>query len=503
MKVILLYLKYDKSAANVIHELGYPDRKTLKSWYNDYIKEQETGVFWERDSQLLKYSDEKKKAAIEHFLDHGCNISRTVRMLGYPSRPTLRNWCEELTPWIRKKYVGGIQYSQEEKHAAVLDLCTRVDSVQNVADKYSAARETLYRWKNSLLSKEVGKPVKKKKDSALSNDKDLLLSEIDSLKQQIRRLRLEKDILEGTADIIKKDPGGDPKNLTNREKASLIGALRNDYPLNELIAHLEIVRSSYFYHRKIELMPNKYDKLRNRIVKLFEENKKRYGYRRIHALLLREGTRISEKVVRRIMSESNLIVASKRKRKYSSYQGENCPAAINLIKRDFHADAPNMKWLTDITEFRIPAGKVYLSPIVDCFDGLLPSWTMSTSPNAELVNSMLDNATKTLKQGKCPIIHSDRGGHYRWPGWIARTKKAGITRSMSRKGCPPDNAACEGVFGRIKNEMFYNRSWTGVSVDEFIIILNDYLIWYNEKRIKMSLGAMSPLEYRCSLGLAV
>ena len=162
-----------------------------------------------------------------------------------------------------------------------------------------------------------------------------------------------------------------------------------------------------------------------------------------------------------------------------------------------------MKWLTDITEFRIPAGKVYLSPIVDCFDGLLPSWTMSTSPNAELVNSMLDHATKTLKQGKCPIIHSDRGGHYRWPGWIARTKKAGITRSMSRKGCPPDNAACEGVFGRIKNEMFYNRSWTGVSVDEFIIILNDYLIWYNEKRIKMSLGAMSPLEYRCSLGLAV
>ena len=92
MKVISLYLKYDKSVADVIHELGYPDRKTLKSWYNDYLKEQETGILWERNSKLLKYSDEKKKTAIEHFLDHGCNISRTVRMLGYPSIPTLRNW---------------------------------------------------------------------------------------------------------------------------------------------------------------------------------------------------------------------------------------------------------------------------------------------------------------------------------------------------------------------------------------------------------------------------
>ena len=80
-------------------------------------------------------------------------------------------------------------------------------------------------------------------------------------------------------------------------------------------------------------------------------------------------------------------------------------------------------------------------------------------------------------------------------------KEAGLTRSMSKKGCSPDNAACEGFFGRLKNEMFYHRSWAGVSIEEFIAILNDYLHWYNEKRIKMSLGAMSPLEYRRNLGL--
>ena len=171
---------------------------------------------------------------------------------------------------------------------------------------------------------------------------------------------------------------------------------------------------------------------------------------------------------------------------------------INQLKAQIQA---NEKWLTDITEFAIPSGKVYLSPIVDCFDGLLVNWNIGTSPDALLVNSMLDNAAKLLSVGEKPIIHSDRGVHYRWPGWIDRMEKNGFIRSMSKKGCSPDNSACEGVFGRIKNEMFYNADWSGVNISEFIGILNDYLYWYNEKRIKKSLGYLSPIEYRHRLGL--
>ena len=171
---------------------------------------------------------------------------------------------------------------------------------------------------------------------------------------------------------------------------------------------------------------------------------------------------------------------------------------INQLKAQIQA---NEKWLTDITEFAIPAGKVCLSPIVDCFDGLLVNWNISTSPDALLVNSMLDDAAKLLSVGEKPIIHSDRGVHYRWPGWIDRMEKNGFIRSMSKKGCSPDNSACEGVFGRIKNEMFYNADWSGVNISEFIGILNDYLYWYNEKRIKKSLGYLSPIEYRHRLGL--
>jgi len=501
MKAIELYIKYDKCIADVVHELGYPCRQLLPRWYKAYLKEQATGVLWDRYTRCPKYSPEQKKAAVEHYLEHGRNLSRTVRLLGYPTKQALRFWCDELAPGIRKKRSGGLQYNQEQKKEAVITLCTRTGNAKDIAREYGVTREVLYKWKKGLLCKEDSITMPKAEDKPLPDDRDALLSEIESLQRQIKRLKLEKDILEGTAEIVKKDPGVDPKSLTNKEKVILADALRNEYPLKELLDCLGMACSSYFYHRKIASMPGKYEELRRRIIEMFEENGRRYGYRRIHAFLAREETRISEKVVRRIMLESDLVVVGKKKRKYSSYQGEDTPAADNLLERDFHADAPNVKWLTDITEFALPDGKAYLSPIVDCFDGLLASWSIGTSPDADLVNSMLDRATETLKGGERPLVHSDRGCHYRWPGWISRMGEAGLERSMSKKGCSPDNAACEGFFGRLKNEMFYNRSWIGVGIEAFMDILDGYLVWYNEKRIKLSLGAMSPLEYRQRLGL--
>lgn len=206
--------------------------------------------------------------------------------------------------------------------------------------------------------------------------------------------------------------------------------------------------------------------------------------------------------MRRIMAEEKLIVLGKKPHRYSSYSGEISPAVENVVDRNFHAAAPNEKWLTDITEFQIPAGKVYLSPMIDCFDGMVVSWTIGTSPDADLVNTMLDTAIDGLSDGEHPIVHSDRGSHYRWPGWIRRMDAALLTRSMSKKGSTPDNAACEGFFGRLKNEMYYNRRWTDISMKEFIDQVDRYIRWYNERRIKLSLGGLSPVEYRQSIGRA-
>ena len=246
---------------------------------------------------------------------------------------------------------------------------------------------------------------------------------------------------------------------------------------------------------------DRYCAMREIVRNVFEESKGRYGYRRVHAVIKAGGKQISEKVIRRLMREEDLFVRKVKKRRFNSYLGEISPAVENIIDRDFHAEKPNEKWLTDITEFHIPAGKIYLSPIIDCFDGLPVSWTIGTSPNAELANTMLDEAIVTLKDDEKPIVHSDRGGHYRWPGWIERMEAAGLTRSMSKKGCSPDNSACEGFFGRLKNEMFYGVSWKGVSIDSFIRELNQYIHWYANDRIKLSLGGMSPMDYRRSLGL--
>jgi putative transposase len=206
------------------------------------------------------------------------------------------------------------------------------------------------------------------------------------------------------------------------------------------------------------------------------------------------------------MSDEGLrvIYLKKQKRRYSSYQGEISKAPDNLVKRKFHAKSPNELWLTDITEFRLPGDvrKIYLSAVLDCFDGGLASWSIGLSPNAELANTSLTKACATLREGQRPICHSDRGCHYRWDGWTEICKRNGITRSMSKKGCSPDNSACEGLFGRLKNEFFYYRDWTGVSAEEFIERLDRWLSYYNNERIKEPLGWLSPMQYRKSLGLA-
>ena len=255
-------------------------------------------------------------------------------------------------------------------------------------------------------------------------------------------------------------------------------------------------RSSCQYQVEAMRRPGKHAGPRRRISEIFAASDGRYGYRRIRLDLRSEGVRVSEKVVARLMRELDLVAKRGKKRRYSSYKGEISDAPENLVKRNFHADAPNTLRLTDITESRIPAGKVYLGPVVDCFDGMVVSWAMSTSPNAELANAMLDAAAATLLEGEHPVGHTDRGCHYRWPGWIEGCEKYGITRSMSKKGCSPDNSACEGFFGRLKVELFYGRCWSGWGVDDFMDAVDSYIHWYNERRIKESLGGMSPLQYR-------
>jgi putative transposase len=501
MRAVKLYIKYDLCAADTVRELGYPNRKMLVRWYKEY---KETGDLHKKFIKRQKYTSEQMKAAVDYYLEHGRNISRTVRKLGYPSRDELAEWIDELAPGTRKARIKRgtmVQFSKEQKKEAVIELCTREGSAAVVAEKIGISRGGLYKWKKQLLGKENNEDMKKFGKHELPDEREALLAEVESLKKEIYRKQIELDVLKKAAEIVKKDLGINQRDLINREKTMLIDALRTKYPLSDLLEITGLPKSSYYYQKEAQKHPDKYVILRAEVKDIFYENQRRYGYRRVHVAVKSKGKTVSEKVIRKIMQEEKLMVTYRKKRNYNSYKGEISPAPENIVNRNFHANAPNKKWLTDLTEFRIPAGKVYLSPIIDCFDGIVVSWAIGTSPDAELVNTMLDDAISQLSDGEHPIIHSDRGSHYRWPGWISRVERVGLVRSMSRKGCSPDNSACEGFFGRLKNEMFYNRSWQGVSIEQFINELNNYIKWYNEKRIKIPLGGMSPVEYRRSIGL--
>ena len=291
-------------------------------------------------------------------------------------------------------------------------------------------------------------------------------------------------MLKRANELLKKDRGVDLQRLRNRDKTLLVDALKQIYALSERLVELDLARSTYFYHRAQLRGADKHADARLAITEIFECNHRCYGYRRMRAALGRCQMVISEKVVQRLMRQECLVAAAHKRRRYGSYLGEISPAPENLINRDFQAASPNEKWLTDITEFQIPAGKVYLSPMIDCFDGLVISWSIGTRPDANLVNTMLDATVKTVANGADrPVVHSDRGAHYRWPGWLSRMHNAKLIRSMSRKRCSPDNAACEGFFGRLKTELFYPRDWQATTIEQFIEIVDSYIRWYNEKRI--------------------
>ncbi len=504
IRAVELYIKLGKRVGPTIRQLGYPTKNALKGWYRTYQQQRDVPVGYARREP--KFSQAQKAAAVEHYLAHNQCIAATMRALGYPCRATLTAWVREAFPKRRTAVVGSVgrrSYPATLKQAGIVALCTRQGSAQVVADKLGVCRPTLYNWKNQLLGREAP-ASRNKNNSPPAPERAELERQLEALQREIRQLQLERDLLNKANELLKKGLGVDLQLLSNREKTLLIDALKHTYTLAELLAELDIARSSYFYHCARLRMPDKYADVRQVLSEVFHGNHRCYGYRRMHAALGRRQLSLSEKVVQRLMKQECLIVTANKKRRYGSYLGEISPAPENLINRDFRADTPNEKWLTDITEFHIPAGKVYLSPMIDCFDGLVVSWTIGTRPDSDLVNTMLDAAIETVVTSAIrPVIHSDRGAHYRWPGWLSRVRSAKLIRSMSRKGCSPDNAACEGFFGRLKTELFYPRNWKDITIEQFIQIVDTYIRWYNEKRIKISLGSLSPIEYRASLGITV
>ena len=188
-----------------------------------------------------------------------------------------------------------------------------------------------------------------------------------------------------------------------------------------------------------------------------------------------------------------------RMKKYRSYKGQIGNIAPNLIKRNFKADAPNQKWTTDITEFSLFGTKLYLSPILDMYNGEIISYNINEHPVLNQVLDMLDKAFLKIPDNTNLIFHSDQGWQYQHQQYQKCLKKKGIRQSMSRKGNCLDNSIMENFFGLLKSELLYLRKFR--SMEEFRIELERYIDYYNNKRIKSKLKGLSPVGYRLQFSL--
>ena len=449
------------------------------------------------------YSQEDREWALFVLGECGGVLEQAARITGFSPR-SIKRWTQPGSEPGRP-HKKAVYLTCAQKAALVEEVLGGGDAAA-VAARAGVARGSLEEWRRSYLKGGAAALMTRFDEVARPRpEAPGAQGDAAELAARVHELELRNAVLEQTIEILKKDPGADPRGLTNREKAALVGALRGRYALGELLGAVGLAKSSYYYHVRAMEAPDRRAALRELVVEAFRRSNGTWGYRRIWAALRtsEEPVFVSEKVVRAIMRECGLeVVYHAKRRRWSSYGGEVSPAPPNLVGRDFRTGLPNFLWLTDITQFSLPGFKCYLSALIDCFDGAVVSWRASRSPNAELVNSMLDDAVSALAPGERPVLHSDRGVHYRWPGWIRRCEEAGIARSMSKLGCSPDNSACEGFFGRLKNEFFYYRCWEGVAFEEFVARLGAYIEHYNESRIKESLGWMSPMQYRRSLGLA-
>lgn len=266
-----------------------------------------------------------------------------------------------------------------------------------------------------------------------------------------------------------------------------------------LLAVAGLARSTYFYHQARLQRPDPNAELNAAIRTAFAQAEGRYGHRRIHREMHKTGRRVAKKTVLTQMRTLGLVCQVRRRKRFTTYRGATGTTAPNRLNRVFTATAPNQTWVTDVTEFRIGADRLYLSPVMDLFDRQIIAYTLGGSATLALTNGALRQALATLPPGCTPLVHSDQGFQYQHRSWQALLAEMGATPSMSRKGTCLDNAVIESFFGHLKSELFLDRF---TRIETLTPAIHDYLHWYNHDRTSATLKGLSPIDYRTQTRVA-
>ena len=267
---------------------------------------------------------------------------------------------------------------------------------------------------------------------------------------------------------------------------------KEKYSTSEMCRFFEVSRSGYYDFVKRMEKPDRDMPLAEQIKECQQEVKRTYGYRRVQIWLERKGIHRNPKTVLRVMQKYNLLSVVRRKR-YQRY-GYCLHRYQNLLNRDFHADRPNQKWVTDISYIKTGQGFLYLSVIRDLYDNSIVAYKTGTDQNINLVLSTVREAKKKEKVTAELQLHSDQGFQYTSQAYFRLTQSYGITPSMSRRGNPYDNALAENFFSILKTECIYRARPR--TYEEARLLIGDYIHFYNYQRIQLK-TKLTPMEYRC------
>ncbi|WCQ23053.1 IS3-like element IS1397 family transposase [Escherichia coli] len=442
----------------------------------------------------MKHSFEVKLAAVNHYLAGHAGIISTAKLfqLSHTS----------LSHWINLFLLHGPRaldcrhkrsYSPEDKLCVVLYALGYSESLPRVAARFNIpSHNTVKNWIKGYRKSGNEAFIRRRKEKSMTRSDDTHENEAnmtpEEMKNELRYLRAENAYLKAMQEHLleKKPPGAG-------EKTKVIRSLRCGHCQSDLLKAAGLARSTLYYQLSLQKAKDKYADVKQLIASIFHEHRGCYGYRRIHCELQKRGLKFSGKTVRKLMQQLGLK-SPVRLKKYRSYRGNMGLAAENILQRQFKAEAPCEKWVTDITEFRAGGQKLYLSPILDLFNGEIVAWETACRPTEELVKRMLNKGLESLAEGEKPLLHSDQGWHYRIKSYQSALADRGLVQSMSRKGNCLDNAVMENFFGHLKEEMYYRRDYR--NVEELENAVNEYITYWNQKRIKLSLGGLSPVEYR-------
>ncbi|WP_341960283.1 IS3 family transposase [Pseudomonas sp. RC10] len=443
---------------------------------------------------MVKYTEQFKLTAVTAYLN-GTDGFRTVARHFGIDFSLLRRWVASYRTGNSIKPMSyARRYSEDFKRQVLTYMHEHRLSLRQTAAHFDLGRSSLIGiWQRQYYSDSPVTPTAIQPADTPMKIKPAKPTDTNDAQKPREQLMAELEYMRMENAVLKELGPARGKGANTGEKVLIVRKLKHRFPLPDLLELVGLARSTFYYQVKAEQKPDRHAALKERVQQEYHKQRGLYGYRRIALALRKEGTLVNKKVIERLMAEQGLQSVV-RPKKYRSYRGTVGKIAANLLERNFHAPRPKQKWVTDVTEFKVGQQKLYLSPVMDLYNGEIIAYETASRPYYELVGNMLDKALACLGDAPKLVVHSDQGWHYQQPRYRHALSEKGVKQSMSRKGNCLDNAAMESFFGTLKSEFFYLKRFE--SVEELKVGLDEYIHYYNHDRIKLRLNGMSPVEYR-------